>query len=85
MLAREQVEALARDFEVLAQRAAEIADGGEAFPVGVRELTSRMAADLPQKAHTLVLLPLWQKIRGISLFFATPETQKSSFRNDRGL
>jgi hypothetical protein len=54
LLAREQVEALARDFDVLAQRAAEIADGGEAFPVGVRELTSRLAADLPQKAQSLM-------------------------------
>jgi hypothetical protein len=52
-LAREQVEELARDFTALAVRAAEIADGGEAYPVGVRELASRIADDLPQKAQSM--------------------------------
>jgi len=56
MLAREQVEMLARDFEALAQSAEEIAGGGEAYPAGVRELASRLAADLPQKAQLLVTL-----------------------------
>ena len=53
MLAREQVEILARDLNALALRAAEIADGGEAYPAGVRELASRLTADLPQKAQSL--------------------------------
>ncbi len=53
-LAREQVENLARDLTAMAQRAAEIAEGGEVYPVGVRELASRMADDLPQKAQTLL-------------------------------
>jgi hypothetical protein len=56
MLAREQVEMLARDFEALAQSAEEISTGGEAYPAGVRELASRLAADLPQKAQLLVTL-----------------------------
>ncbi|MDR3511708.1 MAG: hypothetical protein P4L73_08745 [Caulobacteraceae bacterium] len=54
MLAREQVEALAHDFNVLAERAAEIADGGEAYPAGVRDLASRMATDVPQKVQALL-------------------------------
>jgi hypothetical protein len=56
LLAREQVEALARDVERLAERAGEIAVGGEAFPVGVRELASRIASDLPDKAKGLLAI-----------------------------
>ena len=56
LLAREQVEALGRDLAALAERAAEIAEGGEAYPAGVRELAGRMSADLPEKAKTLVAL-----------------------------
>jgi hypothetical protein len=56
MLAREQVEGLARDFEALAVRAAEIAEGGDAYPIGVREQASRIAADLPQKAQGLMAI-----------------------------
>jgi hypothetical protein len=52
-LAREQVEALERDLESLAVRAQEIADGGDAYAVGVREMASRLASDLPQKAQSL--------------------------------
>jgi hypothetical protein len=33
--------------------AKEIADGGDAYPVGARELAGRLAADLPAKADTL--------------------------------
>ena len=55
-LAREQVEALARDVDELALRAAEIAEGGDAYPAGVRELASRIAADLPLKAQGLAIL-----------------------------
>lgn len=54
LLAREQVEALAHDFNLLAERAAEIAEGGDAYPAGVRELASRIAADVPQKMQALV-------------------------------
>ena len=56
LLAREQVEALGRDLVALANRAAEIADGGEAYPAGVRELAGRMSADMPEKAKALVAL-----------------------------
>jgi hypothetical protein len=54
ILAREQVEILARDLNDLAARAAEIADGGDAYPAGVREMASRIAADLPQKTQGLM-------------------------------
>jgi len=56
LLAREQVEALARDLEDLARRAGEIAEGGEAYAVGVREMASRLAADLPQKSQSLLAI-----------------------------
>jgi hypothetical protein len=52
-LAREQIEAMGRDLDDLARRAQEIADGGDAYAVGVREMASRMASDLPQKAQGL--------------------------------
>ena len=54
LLAREQIEAMGRDLEELARRAQEIADGGDAYAVGVREMASRLANDLPQKAHGLL-------------------------------
>ena len=53
MLAREQIEAMVRDLDALAQRAREIADGGEAYAIGIREMASRLASDLPQKAQSL--------------------------------
>lgn len=33
--------------------AAEIAESGDAYPVGARELAGRLAADLPLKGETL--------------------------------
>ena len=56
MLAREQVEALVRDLDALALRAADIGDGGEAYPVGVREMALRIATDLPQKGEGLMAI-----------------------------
>ena len=53
LLAREQIEAMGRDLDDLARRAHEIAEGGDAYAVGVREMASRLAADLPQKAQGL--------------------------------
>ena len=53
LLAREEVERLDRAMMDMAVLAAEIAAGGEAYPAGVRELASRIAADLPQKAQGL--------------------------------
>jgi hypothetical protein len=52
-LAREQVELLTRDLGALAERAGKIAEGGDAFPVGVRELCSRLADDLVLQAQTM--------------------------------
>ncbi|CAN7602400.1 hypothetical protein [Caulobacter sp. LjRoot300] len=56
LLAREQIEALGRDLEGLGQRAREIADGGDAYAVGVREMASRLATDLPQKSQSLLAI-----------------------------
>jgi hypothetical protein len=56
LLAREQIEAMGRDLEDLARRAQEIADGGDAYAVGVREMASRLAADLPQKSQSLLAI-----------------------------
>ena len=56
VLAAEQVEDIGAELEALAARALEIAEGGEAYPAGVRELASRIAADLPEKAKTLLTI-----------------------------
>jgi hypothetical protein len=55
-LAREHVEGFAMDLESLAARAQEIAEGGEAYPVGARELASRLAEDLARKAQLLTTI-----------------------------
>jgi predicted Zn-dependent protease len=55
-LAREQIEAMGRDLDDLAQRARDIAEGGDAYAVGVREMASRLAADLPQKSQSLLAI-----------------------------
>ncbi|MBA4805603.1 MAG: hypothetical protein H2038_13215 [Brevundimonas sp.] len=52
-LAVEQVEALEKVLLQAAAMAKEIADGGDAYPVGARELASRLNADLPARAETL--------------------------------
>ena len=52
-LAVEQVEALEKLLLQSAAMAKEIAEGGDAYPVGARELASRLASDLPSKAETL--------------------------------
>jgi len=52
-LAVEQVEALERVLLEASRMAKEIADGGDAYPVGARELAGRLSADLPAKAETL--------------------------------
>tara|TARA_R110002124_G_scaffold60974_2_gene167185 strand:- start:252 stop:554 length:303 start_codon:yes stop_codon:yes gene_type:complete len=46
-LALEQVEALD------AALAREIADGGDAYPVGARDMAARLADDLPKRADSL--------------------------------
>lgn len=52
-LAVEQVEALEKILMEAAAMAREIAEGGDAYPVGARELAGRLASDLPSKAETL--------------------------------
>jgi len=55
-LAREEIEGFARSLSAIAQHAGEIARGGDAYPVGARELASRIAEDLPHKALLLTAL-----------------------------
>jgi len=52
-LALEEVEALNKVLHEASRLAKNIADGGDAYPVGARELASRLASDLPSKAETL--------------------------------
>jgi hypothetical protein len=52
-LAREQVLALAATMEQLSEMAAEIAHGGDAYKVGVRELCERMAEEMGPRAATI--------------------------------
>ena len=52
-LAVEQVEALGKLLLQAAVMAQEIAEGGDAYPVGARELAGRLASDLPARAQTL--------------------------------
>jgi len=55
-LAAEQIEGLASALAELGAQAAEIAGGGDAYPVGVREMASRMAGDLPDRAQAMLVL-----------------------------
>lgn len=52
-LAVEQVEALEKLLLEASGMAREIAEGGDAYPVGARELAGRLAQDLPSKVETL--------------------------------
>ena len=52
-LAVEQVEALEALLLKAAAMAKDIAEGGDAYPVGAREIASRLMTDLPQKAETI--------------------------------
>lgn len=52
-LAIEQVEALEKALNDAAALADEISKGGDAYPVGAREIASRLAEDLPAKAETI--------------------------------
>jgi len=56
MLAAEQAEQFGADLAAMATRAMEIAEGGDAYPVGVRELAGRIAADLQIKAKALLTI-----------------------------
>ena len=52
-LAREHVHALERALLEVERLSAEIADGGEAYPAGVRDLARRMAEDCEAIVQTL--------------------------------
>ena len=52
-LAREEMAVLADDIAGLAAHAAEVSEGGEAYPPGVRELSSRIAEELGMHARVL--------------------------------
>ena len=53
LLAREEVQALETRIAEAALQARAIAEGGEAYPAGVRELCERMAAELEGRLQTL--------------------------------
>ena len=52
-IAREHVAILERGLVDLARLAAEIAEGGEAYPVGARQVASQLIADCEGRAATL--------------------------------
>lgn len=52
-LAREHIHALEQALLQVERLSAEIADGGDAYPAGVRELARRMAEDCEMKVQTL--------------------------------
>ena len=52
-LALEQVEGLEEVLLKASEMAKDIAEGGEAYPVGARELAARLAQELPVKAETM--------------------------------
>jgi hypothetical protein len=53
LLARSHIEQMERAMLDMTILAGEIAEGGAAYPVGVREMCSRMADDLPNKLTSL--------------------------------
>ncbi len=53
VLVHEQVAAFAQALNDMAVEAEVIAEGGEAYPVGVREMAARVADDLRQKVQTI--------------------------------
>jgi hypothetical protein len=55
-LAQEHVLALRAALETVEALSADIAIGGEAYPVGVRDIARRLAEDVGAKAQTLELL-----------------------------
>ena len=52
-LAKDHVRSLSAQMLTVEEMAAEIADGGEAYPPGVRELASRLVEDLEARVQTL--------------------------------
>jgi hypothetical protein len=56
ILAREQVEALEKSMANLAAQAREVAEGGDAYPAGVRDLAARLAEDLETRSQSMQVL-----------------------------
>ena len=52
-LAKDHVRAMSSAMLEVEQMAAEIAEGGEAYPPGIRELASRLVEDLEARVQTL--------------------------------
>lgn len=52
-LARDQISTLYAEMRSVAALCEEVAEGGDAYPIGARELASRLAEDLEAKAATL--------------------------------
>ncbi|MFN7128140.1 MAG: hypothetical protein ACK4OJ_03665 [Brevundimonas sp.] len=52
-LALEEIEQLEKLLTQAADKARDIASGGDAYPVGVREIAARLASDLPPRAETI--------------------------------
>lgn len=55
-LAREHIQALEAALAEAAKIAAEVATGGDAYPVGIRELADRLAPDLDAQRNTIEAL-----------------------------
>jgi hypothetical protein len=53
IVARQHIEQLEQCLLATAEVAREVAEGGEAYPVGVREMASRLSEDLPEKLVSL--------------------------------
>ena len=53
LLAREEVERLDRDLRRLAEQAQSVAEGGDAYPAGMRELAGRISVETAQRADML--------------------------------
>ena len=56
LLATEEVESLEQKMEACSAQAKQIAEGGEAYPAGVRDLAGRIAAEIEQRAQMLQAL-----------------------------
>jgi hypothetical protein len=56
IIARQHIEQLEQCLMRTAEVAREVAEGGEAYPVGVRELCSRLADELAQQAQSMVAI-----------------------------
>ncbi len=52
-LAKDHIKALSAQIVAVEEMAAEIAEGGEAYPPGVRELARRLVEDMDSRVQTL--------------------------------